>query len=338
MLSDWNLWIDLSDSFFNTASTAVVRLNEALGLAEEAVSAVLPADNIGTLTLSITSKDIEDHNENRRKLVFFCNGIHYEVNELIDNPFSLRMSDAAEAAYALNPKDIKVTTGHILFFPVRTSLMDLVSSTIDNEALKNDFVQKCKSLDQDKPSADLIDCIKEAYFWKDQYEIADRVKDMTAKTITDEVRSQWPNMTPDEREQVLTAYAIEVGAVYSDYYASGLAALFPGLFGSSLVSEFTCDSEYLGESNGDGHIAINPDFRDNPVGNYSLDKVLDTINHETRHEFQAAAKNDPDKYRAPQSLIDDWSQPYIPSTSDFDAYYRQDVERDARGFAAATLN
>ena len=62
---------------------------------------------------------------------------------------------------------------------------------------------------------------------------------------------------------------------------------------------------------------------------YSLDKLIDTMTHEMRHRYQELNTSD-----MPESIYGEWQQTYISSEDDYDAYYRQPVEEDAKAFAA----
>lgn len=92
-----------------------------------------------------------------------------------------------------------------------------------------------------------------------------------------------------------------------------------------------------GTSCGNGTIDINYRFVSEPTKNYSIDKVIDTLTHETRHQYQRDAWNNPPKYGLPEGLRQEWDNSrYVESTGIYEDYYRQEVERDARGFAAVS--
>lgn len=81
-------------------------------------------------------------------------------------------------------------------------------------------------------------------------------------------------------------------------------------------------------------ILIAPEFVNDPTGMYSVDKLIDTLTHEMRHQYQEYQEW---KFSTdlPTDLISPWSfWNYISSSDDYDEYYRQPVEADAKAFAA----
>jgi len=134
-----------------------------------------------------------------------------------------------------------------------------------------------------------------------------------------------------ERKAIIETYARRIGEILY-----GNKGFWDKVLGKnpSIIKELKYDANGYGVSYGNGTIAISPSFITDPTGNYSVDKILDTVTHETRHEYQSEVKKNPDKYAAPDNLVKEWKQKYITSTVDYNKYYGQDVERDARAFAA----
>jgi len=324
MKSVGEAWVELSDVWYNTMSHRVDNLYNAWEEADKAVKKVDSQRDIGPLSLPVQMSELEELNEKRRRIVSFCNGIHYEISEKIDNPFSVAMSEQAEGTYSLNPKDIKVSTGKFLGWTTSTSLKDLVSSTITNKELKKDFQNKCKNLDKDKISGNLKNSIKEAKFWEIEFRKSEECKKIVYEVFTEDVRANWKTMTEAERKKIIEDYVNKIGKV---------------LYGKNKTTVKYDTSSGFGYSI-DGlwrYISIHPKFVSDPKGNYSIDKVIDTLTHETRHQYQYRVKSNPGKYRISDNLKKQWKEKYIesdPKKNNFFDYYNQEVERDARAFAA----
>lgn len=323
-------WMDCSESLFTGGLSVndknVAPLYDSLDKANEAMNTVASAGDIGTLSIPLTFNDIEELNEKRRKLVYFCNAIHYEVNQMIDNPFSVKIADIIEAAYALDPADFEVKTGKTLWWDNMTSLSDLIASTITDETLKADFKQKAKALNKDEISGTLKDAITEARFWEEEYRISDECQRLAEEVFTRQVRDNWDTMTEDERKAIIQDYVNRISnALFGEnttvkFDASGYGFSSPGFLG-------------IGRQ-----ISINLDFVSNPEKNFSIDKVMDTLTHEMRHQYQSQVKGNLfNKYGVSDELKSQWNAPYIsydPKKNNYNAYYAQEVERDARAYAA----
>lgn len=315
-----NDWATQSNEWYNPVSTAYANFYTAFENVQNAVNLVNSVGDIGSLHPSVTMTEIEDINVKRRKMVSFCNAIHYEISEKVDNPFCIHMSELVGQAYDLDPSKIYVQTASVLGISINLSLTTLITSSIMDEDLRADFAKKCSNLDKDVPSTTLQQAIQEALFWESEFRKSEQCKTVADQIFTQKVREDWPNLTQAEREQILEKYAKEIGKVLGE--------------GNEIITTLDFNAGGYGVSYGNGTIAINPSFVSDPTGNYSLDKVIDTITHETRHQYQQEVRSNSGLYNAPQGLVDEWKQPYIPSQPDYDAYYRQEVERDARAFAA----
>ncbi|MGL4696956.1 hypothetical protein [Enterococcus larvae] len=331
-------WLDRSNVLYRDIGWEVENLYTAQTECQSAVDAVAAQGDIGSLSLPVTVAQLEELNEKRRTLVSFCNGVHYEIAELIDNPFSTGVSETIQAAYELNPSDITVTTGkQFLFFDKNTSLTDLISSTIVDDELRADFEKKAKNLDQDKISDTLDQDIQEARFWKDEFIKADECKKIAEEIFTPEVRKNWENMSPEERKKIIEEYADRIGSVFGNGNSIfDDLVYYKGNDGDYGYNSSWGSRKWLFWTERNHETGINDKFVENPIKNYSIDKIIDTTTHELRHAYQDEVKNDPDKYNAPQSVIDDWSAPYIKSDTKlgYDKYYNQPVEEDAKAFAA----
>lgn len=324
-------WLVLSNLWYNTINSNVEGLYNAVEAAENAVEEVNSQGDIGNLMCPVTASDIERHNEKRRKIVSFCNAIHYEGSELIDNPFCLKISEAAQQSYDLNPSEIKVKTGSFLGMSLNSSLIKLLMTTHIDDSLKEDFEKKYKTLDRDIPSSTLKDAIKETLFWEKEFKKSAVCQTIAEEVFTEDVRGAWDTMTRDERRDIIETYADRIGR---ELY--GERNWWDKFWGNhpSVVKKVDYNADGFGVSHGDGTIAINERFVSDSKKNYSVDKVIDTLTHEIRHEYQAEVKGNPEKYGVPDSLLNEWNQPYIGSKSGYLSYYQQPVEADAKAFAA----
>ncbi|MDR2486729.1 MAG: hypothetical protein LBD12_02065 [Clostridiales Family XIII bacterium] len=85
-----------------------------------------------------------------------------------------------------------------------------------------------------------------------------------------------------------------------------------------------------------GTIQINSEFVKNPSKSHSIDKLIDTLTHETEHLHQFAARKNPKKFGLSKSLAEQWEPLPEENLEEFEAYYNQYHERDARAFAAVS--
>jgi len=134
----------------------------------------------------------------------------------------------------------------------------------------------------------------------------------------------WQAKTPDERKTCL------------DRVAAGVARqLCVPLSSVEYYDGPTYDRGYY---DGGGVIHINMDVLVEPDN--CLD-ALDTIVHELRHAFQKRACNYPAVYGISIAQASIWADNfrfYISPDMDYNAYYNQPVEYDARTFAQAVLD
>lgn len=332
MKSTAQSWINCSNVLFNTIDfNNIEPLYDAFDAAQRAVNTVTSAGDIGSLNLPVTRQGIESLNEKRRKLVSFCNAIHYEISELIDNPFSVRTAGILEASYDLDPKDFKVKTGKTLWWNKMTSLGDLMISTMTDEDLKSDFAKRVKALDEDKVSDTLKEAIKEARFWRGEFEKSNRCQEIATDVFTSKIRGQWSSITEARRKEIVEDYADRIGNE---------------LFGRGMIIKYDSTGEGSYGYADDGtmgigrHISINPRFVTNPKKDYSIDNLIDTLTHESRHQYQDKARSSLfNSYDLPDSLKGQWKAPYItyaPEKDNYFQYYNQEVERDARAFAGVS--
>lgn len=314
-------WVDCSDGLYNKISENNVNpLYYAIETAKSAIYTVSNSGDIGTLTISLTIDDIEELNEKRRNLVSFCNAIHYEVSQMVDNPFSIGISDLLESVYMLNPSDFQVkentTTWHNM------TLHDLLELTMVDVKLKIYYNKKFHSLNKDKPSKKLKDAIKEAKFWQSEFEKSEQCQAIARSVFTPEIREGWTAMSSKEKKTIIEKYISQISDT---------------LFGkSSTKIKYNCDGygfSFAGLWGIGRYIAIDSKFINQSTENFSVDKVIDTLTHETRHQYQNMVKRNPKDYGISKSLKSAWKKRYINSDKYY-KYYRQEIERDARAFAA----
>lgn len=314
-------WLEISEKLYHGKyERLATKFEYSLKKSLSASQLVLADEMISDLSISVTMDEIEKLNEKRRKLVSFTNGIHYEISQLVDNPFCLAIGELAEAAYDLDPSDIQanVSVGTI---DMDVSLTELIYSSIEDDQLRSDFEAKAEALDDDVVPYELEQAILEAEFWKKEYEKSIQCGEIANAIFTPEVCEEWPNMTPEERLEYINRYKNEIGVVLGE--------------GVNITpNEVVLCQGAFGYSNGPDGIQINENFIYNPTGNYSVDKLIDTTTHEMRHQYQYVAKEEPEKYGVPDEVYSEWTQTYIEEKPDYSKYYQQPKEEDAKAYAA----
>ncbi|MCM1171856.1 MAG: hypothetical protein NC393_06980 [Clostridium sp.] len=318
-----NSWIDISMDMYNYDSRKALddlyKIDGELSTLKTKLAALGKTVN---LNCNVTFDMLEDLNEKRRKLISFADGIHYELSYLADNPFSVAMGNIVEAAYALNPKDIKVSTAGPSGTEVTYSLESLISADIYDATLKADFEARVAALDTDEISYDLSQALIEGDYWEGEYEKALKIAEAQNEIFTADVRNNWVDMSDSDRKKLAKKYIKKLIEIYGGkvniYYKVKFDDLGDGKFGNTV----------------DGTIWLNYDFIDSPVEKYSVDKFIDTMTHEARHMYQQDVENEPDKYNVPLSVIDGWGQTVPYSKDYFRIYYHTLSETDARALAA----
>lgn len=103
------------------------------------------------------------------------------------------------------------------------------------------------------------------------------------------------------------------------------------------VDYFNSSSEKRGYYNGDGYIHLNSDVLTNPKNFYD---ALDTILHESRHAFQRLACSNCNVFGVNLNILEQWRtnfKYYISPELDYQLYYNQPVEVDARKYAESVI-
>lgn len=323
-------WLDSSDVLYNDMFPHGLENNllDMLDNIHKAKQCLDNADGLNSFECSITNDDIEKLVENLRKFIYFCNGIHYEISELVDTPFSIKMGELAMDTVEINPSDYKYSKPKFLWFKEYFSITDLIGATIDDENLKKSFNDLVKKLDEDEVSIDLKDSIKEANWWQEQFKMAEEIDKTTDEIFTPEVRSKWVSMTADERDKYIQKYKNKLDKIYF-----GWRGKVPNdveyIINQDANGNFEQKGYGAAYSNPHNYIKVNESFKENPTGMYSVDKLIDTMTHEMRHRYQEINTSD-----MPDSIRDEWNQQYISSSNNYYLYYRQPVEEDAKAFAA----
>lgn len=342
LLTDSIEWADIAKHLFNgqknDACWFVNLLYDTFDKAQEIVKYVNEQGDIGSLYMPVMIEDLESFDKNRRKLLSFSNAIHYEIYELVDKPFCLRLSDTADKAFHLNPSDIKVTTGKSILWKENPSLTDLLVTTVKDNKLKKDFETRYKALDKDKPSKTLSEAMKEAKFWDSEFKKSDICKKIAEEIFTQDVRDNWGSYTVNKRKSIIEKYVNKIGQFFYGQRSQmdRLQKVYPSIV-KSVDYTLTKDGAF-GVARPDDTLGINYRFVSDPIKDYSVDNLIDTLTHEIRHHYQDAARSNPDKYGVPEDLRKKWDGTKYKSvaTYGYDAYYKQELERDARAFAAVS--
>lgn len=313
-------WLDVSNVWYNDMGPDFVctDLKDCLQSIKDAATLLSETEGLTSFTVSETAEDVENLIADLRRFIYFSNAIHYEISEFVDNPFSVDMGAVAENLIDMNPSDYKYEKSHFLFFKNYMSLTDLVSSTIDDDELKKSFNNLAEKLNTDEVPFELRLSIDEAEFWKDQFEMAEKIDAATDAYFTPELRAAWPTMTEEERKKCAEEFKNILGEIYGG--------------GENMVpNPVAFDEDGYGASYSDNHIAISPYFVAAPVGMYSLDKMIDTMTHEMRHRYQ---RNNQTNTDLSEKVRQEWSHPTVDSGKDYMGYYKSPREEDAKAFAA----
>ncbi len=147
------LWILHHASWKGEHATEISsNLLDAYNFAQQAEDAISSSglDGINRIYLPISAFMINDLEDDRDKLQRFCEKIHNDANDLIDNIFHYGVMKVLTDIYDLNPSN--VTAGS----PTENiNLKSMMKTIILDEALKLSFSEKSKNLDQDVLTDDL---------------------------------------------------------------------------------------------------------------------------------------------------------------------------------------
>ena len=154
--------------------------------------------------------------------------------------------------------------------------------------------------------------------------------EIMADVFSEDVLANWSEMSLEAKSAKLNEYYIRAG--------ENLGIATKGV----IIEPMPCETSGMisfGYNSGDGYIHLNADVVDDPS---QLGQVLDTATHEMRHQFQndvlAAPYNFSD---IPQDVLNVWDyemKHYINPDYDYQGYYEQAIECDARDFSEDVLN
>lgn len=155
--------------------------------------------------------------------------------------------------------------------------------------------------------------------------------EIMADVFSEDVLTNWSEMSMNEKSDKLNEYYIRAG--------ENLGIRTNGVIIEPMPSE-TPWSISFGYNSGDGYIHLNEAVVDDPS---QLGQVLDTATHEMRHQFQSDVIADPKNFSdIDKNILDVWEyemnpENYINPDYDFQGYYEQLIECDARNFAEDVL-
>lgn len=154
--------------------------------------------------------------------------------------------------------------------------------------------------------------------------------EIMADVFSEDVLTNWSEMSLDEKSAKLNEYYIRAG--------ENLGIDTKGV----IIEPMPCETPGMisfGYNSGDGYIHLNSDVVDDPT---QLGQVLDTATHEMRHQFQNDALAAPYNFSdIPQDVLNVWDyemKHYINPDYDYQGYYEQAIECDARDFSEDVLN
>lgn len=155
--------------------------------------------------------------------------------------------------------------------------------------------------------------------------------EIMADVFSEDVLVNWTEMSLDEKSAKLNEYYIRAG--------ENLGIDTKGV----IIEPMPCETPGMvsfGYNSGDGYIHLNEDVVNDPS---QLGQVLDTATHEMRHQFQSDVLAAPQNFSdIPQDVLDAWDYEmkpwnYISPDYDYQAYYEQAIECDARDFSEDVL-
>lgn len=158
----------------------------------------------------------------------------------------------------------------------------------------------------------------------------DETAEIMADVFSEDVLSSWQELSLDEKTEKLNEYYIRAG--------ENLGINTKGVIVEYMPSE--AGTTTFGYNAGDGYIHINQECVDDPS---QFKEILDTATHEMRHQFQNDAVVNYAEYSdIPKDVIEQWEYEltpgnYIDPDYDFQGYYEQAIESDARDFAENVL-
>ena len=153
--------------------------------------------------------------------------------------------------------------------------------------------------------------------------------DIMGEIFTDEVISNWENLSVEERTAYLNEYYVQAG--------KALGIETKAVYVDDLYEMYGYGTQ--GVNCGDGYLGIDIIIVEDAS---QLEELLNTTTHEMRHQLQRDALSNPDAFPdIPQETLEQWEYEfanYIDPSYDLEGYYSQAVETDARAFAEEVVN
>lgn len=160
----------------------------------------------------------------------------------------------------------------------------------------------------------------------DEIERANKVSDVMGEVFTDEVISNWENLSDTEKINYLNEYLDKAGEALGIEVGDVIIEDLQAKYGEGT----------MGMNNGDGNVYIDISRIND------LEDLLDTTTHEMRHQFQTEVIANPDAFPGiSEDTVAEWEYEfgnYIEPQYDYEGYYNQAIEADARAFADEVLN
>lgn len=154
--------------------------------------------------------------------------------------------------------------------------------------------------------------------------------EIMADVFSEDVLRNWPEMSLREKSAKINEYYIRAGA--------NLGIHTKGV----IIEPIPCSNPGMtsfGYNSGDGYIHLNTAVVEDSS---MLSQVLDTSSHEMRHQFQNEVLANPQRFGdIPRSVLNTWRYEmmnYINPDYDYQGYYEQAIECDARDFSEDVLD
>lgn len=152
--------------------------------------------------------------------------------------------------------------------------------------------------------------------------------DIMKEVFSEDVLASWSELTLEEKSAKLNEYYVKAG--------ENLGINTRGVIVETMYSEYGTIA--FGYNAGDGYIHLNEAVVEDPG---MLGQVLDTATHEMRHQFQNDAIANPYRFSdIPTNVLGTWEyefRNYIKPEYDYQGYYEQAIESDAREFSEDVL-
>lgn len=335
IVSDLSIWVTTAwnwgqlgkVSSYQTSVTLTIDVNNILNAA--------PNDVGGSIYFGVTMNEAEELLRKWLILYNYNNSVHYEIDEYIDAPYTQKLSVVSNSIYAVDPKDFR-TKKPILWFERGNSLENLLINTITDSSAKASYESLVKTLNEDKLDSSLHETIDDANFWEEEYKKANRIRNLVIEN-QEKYGDKWDSLSSKERLKILSNYCVEVGDImtgrqwhniFTDHLSSSVKWLEDD-------PNFDATKDYKGTygwtystSKTNNNIYINSNFGIGDPPQFNLAKALNTVTHETRHKYQGAAYNYPEKYNWDIPLNSKWFD-----TKLYPDYPTRPWEVDARAYA-----